>query len=377
MSAHSTLGASSMYRWSACPGSVRLSAGMPNTSSAYAQEGTDAHEKAADLLKGVPLPGCDPEMREAIDVYVNAVKDHCVPGATLLVEHRFDLSAVFPGCFGTCDAVVYNPHNRVLYVFDYKHGAGIPVEVKANPQLRYYALGALVTLPDFKPRKAVMVIVQPRCNHPDGPIREDEIDALDLLDFRADLVAYAKETERADAPLNPGDHCRFCPGAAVCPALHAKAQTVAKLEFSPATAYDPAALRTALDSREVVKAWLKALDEFAYHEAEAGRCPPGYKLVAKRATRKHKNEADSVEYLQDAGFAPSQIYERSLKSPAQIEALFPEKGVPEGLAVLFESVSSGHTLVPNSDKRPAVKPNAADEFTAVPKSNATPLALFN
>ncbi|MCH8328897.1 MAG: DUF2800 domain-containing protein, partial [Nanoarchaeota archaeon] len=41
---HSKIGASSMYRWSNCPGSVKLSEGMTSESSIYAIEGTAAHE---------------------------------------------------------------------------------------------------------------------------------------------------------------------------------------------------------------------------------------------------------------------------------------------------------------------------------------------
>ncbi|MES2348461.1 MAG: DUF2800 domain-containing protein [Pseudomonadota bacterium] len=368
--AHSKLGASSMYRWSACPASVRQSVGIESVSSAYAQEGTEAHEWAAKVLQKVctldAIP--DADMAEAVKVYVDAVMAKYINGGTLLIEHRFDLSAVYPGCFGTADAVVYDPVTRVLHVFDYKHGAGIPVEVEDNPQLKYYALGALVTT-DFRVAYVRMTIVQPRCNHPEGPIRSYQIPAVDLLDFRADLVQFSKATEDVNAKHVSGDHCRFCPGAGLCPELHAQANEVAKLEFSPTLPYDPVVLRRALDSREVVKAWLKALDEFAYREAEAGRCPPGYKLVAKRATRKWKDDAATVDWLQDAGFTASQIYERTLKSPPQIEALFPKKSIPEALPGLYESVSSGHTLAPESDKRPAAKSNAADDFSPVVQTN--------
>ena len=48
--AHSKIGASSMYRWSKCPGSVRLCEGIKSVSSVYADEGTRAHELAASLL---------------------------------------------------------------------------------------------------------------------------------------------------------------------------------------------------------------------------------------------------------------------------------------------------------------------------------------
>ena len=42
--AHAKLSPSSAYRWIACPGSIRLSAGIPDTSSVFAEEGTAAHE---------------------------------------------------------------------------------------------------------------------------------------------------------------------------------------------------------------------------------------------------------------------------------------------------------------------------------------------
>ena len=124
-------------------------------------------------------------------------------------------------------------YKNTLWYLDYKHGAGIAVEVENNPQLLDYGLGAL--LADVHPAKRVkLVIVQPRCDHADGPVRDWEIDAIDLLDFRADLKAYAEATQRADAVLVSGDHCKFCAAAPLCPALEKKAQAVAKLGLSGA-----------------------------------------------------------------------------------------------------------------------------------------------
>jgi len=53
---HSPIGASSMHRWSVCPGSVRLSSNVPSVSSSYADEGTEAHAWLAKVIAGlVPL----------------------------------------------------------------------------------------------------------------------------------------------------------------------------------------------------------------------------------------------------------------------------------------------------------------------------------
>lgn len=356
VTAHSKIGASSMYRWSKCAGSVRLSEGVPNVSSSYAEEGSQAHELAAQCLKdGVWTSGDD-----AVDTYIEAVRMEVGEDETLLhIEQSFDLSNVHPGCFGTADAVVWNPALKILTVMDYKHGAGIPVNVRGNPQLRYYALGALLSL-NYPASKVKLVIVQPRCEHPDGPVRSETIDALELLDFCADLIRYAKATEDPNAPLVAGDHCQFCPAgkALICPELKNKAQAIAKTVFTPVVGgYDPQELRRFLDMREPVKAFFKMVDEFAYSEAEAGRCPPGYKLVDKQGRRKWK---PGVE--EEGGYFRDWYEPAALKSPAQIEKMGPDAKKWVGEHSVKES--SGHVLVPEDDKRPAIKLlEAKDVFT--------------
>jgi hypothetical protein len=361
---HSSIGASSMYRWSACPGSVRESKGKPTLQSEYAEEGTDAHVLAATWLRGdqIPFPNTDDlvERYTAVEEYVNYVQTRCEPGDVMLIEHKFDLSAIHPGCYGTADAVIWKPKKKLLVVVDYKHGAGLLVQVTNNSQLKYYALGALVTC-KFPAEIVEMVIVQPRCPHPDGSVRSQTISAIDLLDFYVDLQDFARATEDPNAPLVPGEHCRFCPAAPSCPELLHKTQALAVMEFRSDLSYDPQKLKLALDSRPAVQAWLKAVDEFAYNEAEAGRCPPGYKLVAKRPTRKWKDEERLKEALDGLGLPEKMTFEsKSLLSPAKME----RAGVNKVFVEQFcESVSSGHTLVSESDPRPAVKPGAKEEFS--------------
>jgi hypothetical protein len=55
MSEHAKISPSGFYRLVLCPGSQRLEADLPNTSSVYALEGTAAHELAAKALEsGLP-----------------------------------------------------------------------------------------------------------------------------------------------------------------------------------------------------------------------------------------------------------------------------------------------------------------------------------
>ena len=307
----------------------------------------------------------DPEMIEAVSVYIDCIlEDNAASEVTSFwIEHRFDLSKhIAPGMFGTADYVSYSSKENLLRVYDFKYGQGIPVEAKNNQQLKYYALGAL--LDTFSPADFVeLVIVQPRCPHPDGPVRRFEMTAMELeLDFRDELTEAVKRTKDPDAPLKSGDHCRFCPAAGICPELSKESMELAKTEFSPLFSYDPNQLSKALQYLPRIEAWIKSVREFAYNEALGGRTPPGFKLVEKRATRKWARDELEVRKLISPWLEDEDIYDQKIKSPAQIEKILKIENfdAKEILKPLVVSVSSGTTLVSDSDKRKAVNDAALD-----------------
>lgn len=379
--AHSKIGASGMHRWAECPGSVNLAEKIGNITSAYAAEGTLAHAILELRLLNKPTPGfvvgsthkveghdieVTEEMLEAVEVAVDYINTKRTPQRWReWVEYGFDLSELHPGLYGTADFVGYQEYHRELYVYDYKHGSGIPVKVEGNPQLMYYALGALLTT-KVPAKKVVLGVIQPRCDHEEGVVREWEISTLELLDFSGELVEKAKATEAPDAPLNPGAWCRFCPAAGTCPALFERAQLTAKAEFSPALSYDPVQLSTTLAKLHEVEAWVKAVREFAYGEAQHGRCPPGWKLVAKRAVRQWHDDAKVVKkLLSHQGVCEDDIYTQKLLSPAQAEKLFGgKKKLPADIAEEIVAISSGDVLAPEDDPRPPIVKSAEIEFAS-------------
>lgn len=216
---HSPIGASSMHRWAVCPGSVRLSEGLPNTAGVAAQEGSAAHELVSLAMErafseGVSTLTIMKKTVEAVNVYSSYIES--IRGENPYhIEHGFDLSSVHPMLYGTGDFVMFDISTRTLHVIDYKHGEGVPVEVKNNKQLQYYALGALLTLP-YKPTHVQMTIVQPRIYHPEGPIRSWRVPAIHFIDFEADLIDAAKATEKKNAKIVAGSHCIFCPAKSIC-----------------------------------------------------------------------------------------------------------------------------------------------------------------
>ena len=225
---HSSIGASSMYRWSKCPGSVKLGdMADDEKSSAPAILGTIAHEVAEIYLTTGVWPDAakygmsEGEMKAVVTGvkvytdYVQSIKNS-EPNSIHHIEHGFDMHMVHPGAYGTADFVSYNPDTKRLRVADYKNGKGLVVEVFNNPQLLYYALGAALTL-KYPFRTLELVVVQPRAFHSSGSIRSWVVGPETLWDFRADLIDAAKRTEKPNAPYAAGSHCFFCKGMSLCP----------------------------------------------------------------------------------------------------------------------------------------------------------------
>lgn len=383
-SSHAKLAPSASHRWINCPGSIRMCENVGSTETEYAAEGTAAHDLAACCLMlgkdAVDYAGeafavgkfefvVDDEMIEAVQLYVDHVRgliDSAKGEAEFDYEQRLDMRHIHPDVWGTGDTVIYLVEECWLHVVDLKYGKGVVVEAKQNPQLFTYGAGAARRYHNRPLRGITLWIVQPRAPHKDGPIRSFEADLLELLEFEEELRVRAEATDDENAPLNPGDWCRFCPALATCPAAKAKATENAITEFAALTdegpeGMTPDQIASVLLEADYIFNWVKAVQEFAHAEAVAGRHIPGFKLVAKRATRKWKDEEEATEEL--SAILGDAIYvDPKLRSPAQIEKLVGKKHFSGIEAAHVAKVSSGTNLVPFSDPRPAVKVDGMEEF---------------
>lgn len=342
---------SSMYRWFECPGSVRLSEGITQTTSVAAQEGTAAHALAEKCLLLGELPenylGQTIESVEVTQEMVDAVKDYVRLGKNLFRNGRPEVTVSFDGISGTADFVDLGA--RRTTVIDFKYGKGVPVEVDNNRQLMFYALAASGGGTD-----ATLIIVQPRCPHPDGPVRTASYCLEKMIEFRDELRVAVKRVAKADKAkditkyLKEGDHCRFCPAAATCPKLKVVATEAAKKVFTEASRADD--LAEALRLVAVLKPWIRNVEDAALAQAKSGSTLPGYALQPSYSNRRWIDEPSVIKAVLSADPTLAIFESQKLKSPAQLEKLLP-KDMRYLVKELTTTDNTGVKLV--RDERPA------------------------
>src|SRR3954449_5633680 len=104
---HSALSASGASRWINCPGSVRMTSGLPGVESKYASEGTGAHELAqaalladrdADAYLGQVFSDVTvtPEMARDVQPYIDTCRTAIDGCAFYKSEQQFTLEKLSP-----------------------------------------------------------------------------------------------------------------------------------------------------------------------------------------------------------------------------------------------------------------------------------------
>jgi hypothetical protein len=383
MSGHSLNSPSSFSRRIGCPGSANMEKDIPSTSSSFADEGTAAHELGETcLLKGdnpsdymgevivVEKDGSaggkftvDAEMVSAVEVYV----EHCRPlMGRHMVEYKFDLPFLGVGEKGTSDFTAL--HSRILHVVDYKHGKGVPVDAIGNIQGLCYGMGASAHFQNDDWDTLRITIVQPRAYHDDGPVRSWDVPRDEIFEYMLNFAAAAKATEDPNAPLKVGKWCRFCKAKVGCPAQLKNATDTMEIDFAEETSKpvpvglltDEQILDIVFNKLSIIEQWCASLKDYAQKKAEAGEPIKGSKLVYTRAVRMWKDKQQAEEVLK-AKFG-EKIYEKEFVSAPKFEKIIGKKEFKE-VAFLVDKISTGVTLVPESDPRESARNTVENEFS--------------
>lgn len=380
--AHHPLGPSAASRWLNCPGSVQATAGLPDTTSEYAAEGTAAHtvtewcrkqgRPATDFIgTEIEVDGysftVDNDMADACQSFVDYVE--ALPGDAFY-EVKVSFDPWVSGAFGTADDIRIDANSKTVYVADYKHGKGEVVDVEGNPQMKVYALGAVHDFGfvyDFDEDWQVVPIVhQPRIGNVQ---RGEPIPLTDLLAWGDDVVKpAAEEAMQPGGRFAAGAWCRWCKIRGGCTHRAAKILEEDLADFENLEDAGVHLLRgedlgRILDKLGEIKRFVEDVEAHGRSELSAGHPPVGaagpYKLVAGRGSRNWTDEEAARKALQRK-LGAKNIWIQKLISPAQAEK---QLGKDSSLLDKYVEKRGGSpTMVPGSDKRPALVADASDEF---------------
>lgn len=373
---HAKLSASGSKKWIPCPGSIVLEAQVEDKVSPYAAEGTNAHALGeakirlatkeytkAKYNKAIKNLEIDDEMEEYTDAYCDFVVERFNEAkresadAILFLEQQLDYSKYAPDGFGTGDCIILS--GGTLHVIDLKFGKGVKIDAKNNPQLRLYGLGALETygfLYDID--TIIMEIFQPRI---------DNIDSETLT--REELVAWGEEIRpKAQKAFDnteefcAGAHCDtgFCKARPFCRAYAEKKLEMAKFDFRKPTQLSNEEISEILEEAEALSKWATLIKEYALDAAvNHGAVFPGYKVVEGRSNRIY-NVDDTIvaARLIAKGCEEDSFWPRKLLGVGAMEKYLGKKDFQKFLGEFVTKPAGKPTLVPDSDKRPAL--NSAD-----------------
>lgn len=370
MAKHAVLSASSSERWLNCPPSARLCEAYEDKGSDYTAEGTDAHALCEYRLKqALGIPAEDPienlswyneEMEECAAGYaayvvelLETAKLTC-SDPVVMIEQRVDFSRWVQDGFGTADCILIA--DGVLNIVDYKHGKGVEVSAEGNTQLSLYSLGALEIFDGIYDIDRVCVhIFQPRKSN----VVSSMMDKSDLYEWAdTELTQKAQLAYEGQGDFSCGEWCRFCKAKAECRERAEANLALARYEFQSPALLDDEEIADILGKVDALTAWASDVKEYALQQAVSGKEWNGWKLVEGRSNRKYTSEAAVAATVEGAGFDP---YERKVLGVTAMQKLLGKTRFEELLAPYIEKPQGKPTLVPESDKRPAMN-TAKNDF---------------
>ena len=213
-------------RWIHCPASFKAQIAYPrldNTPSQAALEGRSCHTMLEELRAGGTLVSGAGSLDEehgvirtqdmigAVYECFNVTPDHAV------LESRIDLSIIYPGWYGFCDAYFFE--DGVLRVYDYKFGHTY-VQVEENVQLIAYALGIIAIEGLSDDHEVILHILQPRDYRSGEPRhRKWSTSVGELRNYTKVLHDAITEALKPVPPASTGKQCKYCSARANCKAF--------------------------------------------------------------------------------------------------------------------------------------------------------------
>ena len=178
-------------------------------------------------------------------------------------------------------------------------------------------------------------------------IRTDEV-----LKPTADL-AFA-----GDGNFLCGEWCGFCKAKHECRARAEANLLLAQHDFKLPPLLEDSEIEVILSRVDELVSWANDIKEYALQQAISGKEWTCWKLVESRSNRRYTNEDDVSKAVEAAGFDP---YEKKLLGITAMQKLLGKSRFEDLLADYIEKPQGKPTLVPESDKRPAMN-TAKNDF---------------
>lgn len=361
---HAVLSASSSHRWLNCSPSARLEQEFEDRETEAAAEGTAAHAlcehklrralKLQSRRKPISRYASD-EMDMHTDGYVQfvletlaEVRKNCAD-PLINIEQRLDFSCYVPDGFGTGDCIIIG--DKTMHVIDFKYGQGVLVEAEHNPQMMLYALGALRLFDSlYDIEEVAMTIYQPRREN----ISTWTIPVAELKAWAENkLVPKARLAYEGKGEYRPGPWCTFCKAAVKCRARAEEKLRLAQYEFAKPPLLTDTEIEDILGKLDDLTRWAEEIKTYAQDAAlNHGKQWHGYKVVEGRSVLKYSNEDAVVEAANAAGY--HDIFRKTLLPITEMEKLMGKQEFQSILGGLIIKPAGKPTLVPASDKRPAI-----------------------
>lgn len=332
---HDIFGPSSLVRAVMCPASTHetLAASLhgPPPESEDAQAGTSAHAEIAGAIASWITDGDKPD--EGTDAHAAIVwlQNFDVSSCEVLIEQTIDVDRRY----GTPDVVLIEGDTAI--VVDWKTGFQGPTDEEITYQLSAYCSLVRESHRDVARVEGWMVHIR------DGEVRGEK--HLAEHNHELTMSAWIKVVERNGAIVasgepdesdyHIGDHCRYCPGAASCPAVLRTA-----LRHTSESGGDVAeAVRSMpADRFSEVLEHLPAIETLAKaakaRARQMERDEPGstgyYTMTTVNARRQLTNPTAFARWILDQGVSPEDLWSSLKIGPGDAQNLWEAATKPSG-----------------------------------------------
>jgi len=349
--------ASAAYRWSECPGSVHLESKMTekiDERSPAAIFGTMLHDIGEGMIKGESMTAMfrkhgikrdHPELdriKHTVQFYkkaVNRIKNEYTKKngkSSMNIEEKIRYTIEHPELdnvyenVAKMDCMFVNSDKKVLElnVIDLKTGNWDYTD-SAQIQLDY--TGALAVLTTKKKYEKIIInttIVQPylwddnnRVVYGQYETTRDEIqeNLFDSL-FRIDNGA---------GKCISGSHCTFCSALPVCPVMGHYVETInqtIQISGMEITDFSTEFLESVYSQKKSIENFLSQIEKVLIKQAQDGVELKHYNIGKRLGNRKWRDEKEVVKKFKYLG---EDIYNKKLKTPAQLEKLAGKENLSE------------------------------------------------